>query len=68
VGSRGRAPVLGIEMLSSLNNRTASCMIGHQTTRSFTPRFREHGISYEPAQKPKSDLYRDMLPLITAAS
>jgi len=21
-------------------------------------RFRKHGISYEPAQKPKSDLYR----------
>ena len=26
--------------------------------------FREHGISYEPAQKPKSDLYRDLLPVI----
>jgi hypothetical protein len=29
-------------------------------------RFREHGISYEPAQKPKSDLYRDLLPLINS--
>jgi hypothetical protein len=29
-------------------------------------RFREHGISYEPAQKPKSDLYRDMLPLVNS--
>ena len=29
-------------------------------------RFREHGISYEPAQKPKSDLYRDMLPIINS--
>jgi hypothetical protein len=27
-------------------------------------RFKVHGISYEPAAKPKSDLYRDMLPLI----
>jgi hypothetical protein len=27
-------------------------------------RFRTHGIIYEPAAKPKSDLYRDMLPLI----
>jgi hypothetical protein len=26
--------------------------------------FREHGIIYEPAQKPKSDLYRDLLPVI----
>jgi hypothetical protein len=29
-------------------------------------RFREHGISYEPAQKPKSDLYRDLLPAINS--
>jgi hypothetical protein len=28
--------------------------------------FREHGISYEPAQKPKSDLYRDLLPVINS--
>jgi hypothetical protein len=29
-------------------------------------RFREYGISYEPAQKPKSDLYRDILPIINS--
>jgi hypothetical protein len=29
-------------------------------------RFREHGITYEPAAKPKSDLYRDMLPVINS--
>jgi hypothetical protein len=29
-------------------------------------RFREHGIVYEPAQKPKSDLYRDLLPVINS--
>jgi hypothetical protein len=29
-------------------------------------RFREHSISYEPAQKPKSDLYRDLLPVINS--
>jgi hypothetical protein len=29
-------------------------------------RFREHGIAYEPAAKPKSDLYRDMLPTINS--
>jgi hypothetical protein len=29
-------------------------------------RFREHSISYEPAQKPKSDLYRDLLPAINS--
>ena len=29
-------------------------------------RFREHGITYETAAKPKSDLYRDFLPLINS--
>jgi hypothetical protein len=29
-------------------------------------RFREHSINYEPAAKPKSDLYRDLLPLINS--
>ena len=29
-------------------------------------RFREHGISYEPAQKSKSYLYRDLLPVINS--
>ena len=29
-------------------------------------RFRDRGISYESAEKPKSDLYRDLLPLINA--
>jgi hypothetical protein len=30
-------------------------------------RFRHHGISYQTAEKPKSDLYRELLPLITGA-
>jgi hypothetical protein len=29
-------------------------------------RFREHGITYEMAAKPKSDLYRDLLPAINS--
>jgi hypothetical protein len=29
-------------------------------------RFREHGVTYEPAAKPKTDLYRDMLPAINS--
>jgi hypothetical protein len=29
-------------------------------------RFRERGVTYEPAAKPKSDLYRDMLPAINS--
>jgi hypothetical protein len=29
-------------------------------------RFRDHAIRYEPARKPKSDVYRDVLPLINS--
>jgi hypothetical protein len=29
-------------------------------------RFKHHGVSYEPAAKPKSDLYRDLLPLVNS--
>jgi len=29
-------------------------------------RFRAHGVDYEPAERPKSDLYRDFLPLLNA--
>lgn len=29
-------------------------------------RFREYGITYEPADKPKSDIYRDILPLLNS--
>ena len=29
--------------------------------------FRKHGVNYEPSEKPKSELYRDLLPLINAA-
>jgi hypothetical protein len=29
-------------------------------------RFREHGIAYEPSDKPKSDLYRDLLPVLNS--
>ena len=28
--------------------------------------FRKHGITYEAAPKPKSDLYRDLLPLVNS--
>lgn len=30
-------------------------------------RFQVHGITYEPAEKPKSDIYRELLPLLNAA-
>lgn len=31
-------------------------------------RFRAHGITYEPAEKPKSDIYRDVLPLFNSGA
>jgi hypothetical protein len=30
--------------------------------------FRKHGVNYEPAEKSKSDLYRDLLPLINSGA
>jgi hypothetical protein len=30
--------------------------------------FRKHGVNYEPAEKPKSELYRDLLPLINSTA
>jgi hypothetical protein len=29
-------------------------------------RFREHGITYEPAERPKSDIYREVLPILNS--
>jgi hypothetical protein len=29
-------------------------------------RFRVHGVTYEPSERPKSDIYRDVLPLLNA--
>jgi hypothetical protein len=29
-------------------------------------RFREHGVIYEPAEKTKSDMYRELLPLLNS--
>jgi hypothetical protein len=29
-------------------------------------RFREHGISYVPAEKPKSDIYKELLPSLNS--
>jgi hypothetical protein len=29
-------------------------------------RFQEHGVSYDTAEKPKSDIYRDLLPLLNS--
>ena len=30
--------------------------------------FRKHGVNYEPSEKPKSELYRDLLPLINSTA
>ena len=30
--------------------------------------FRKHGVNYEPSEKPKSELYRDLLPLLNSTA
>jgi hypothetical protein len=30
--------------------------------------FRKHGVNYEPADRPKSDLYRDLLPIVNSGA
>ena len=51
----------------------AATLKKHRITKVFGDRyagewvrepFRRHGINYEIAEKPKSDLYRDLLPLM----
>jgi predicted DNA-binding protein len=37
-----------------------------EAIHEYLDTFREHGITYEPAAKSKSDLYRDMLPAINS--
>ena len=56
-----------VEFASLLKNYRISKITGDRYAGEW-PReqFRKHGISYEPSEKPKSDLYRDLLPLINS--
>ena len=44
-------------------NRVTGDRFGGEWPRE---RFKAHGVTYDLADKPKSDLYRDMLPLLNA--
>jgi hypothetical protein len=56
--------------------KEAAALLGHYAVTSIKgdrfggdwvgERFREHGISYEPAEKPKTQIYVEFLPLLNA--
>jgi hypothetical protein len=56
-----------IEFSAILNSYRISDVTGDRYAGEWSrERFREQGIAYEPAAKPKSDLYRDLLPAINS--
>jgi hypothetical protein len=56
-----------IEFSAILNSYRISDVTGDRYAGEWPrERFREHGIAYEPAANPKSDLYRDLLPAINS--
>jgi hypothetical protein len=56
-----------VEFSTFLKSYRVSAVTGDRYAGEWPrERFREYGISYEPAAKPKSDLYRDLLPAINS--
>jgi hypothetical protein len=56
-----------IEFAALLKSYGISRVVGDRYAGEWPrERFKEHGITYEPAAKPKSDIYRDVLPLINS--
>ena len=55
------------EFAEALKRYRVTRVVGDRYGGEF-PRelFRKRGINYQPAEKPKSDLYRDLLPLINS--
>ncbi len=55
------------EFVAVLRNYRVSKVCGDRYAGEY-PReqFRKHSITYEPSPKPKSDLYRDLLPLVNS--
>lgn len=55
------------EFATTLKSYRVSSVSGDRYGGEFCRElFRQHGIKYEPAAKPKSDLYRDALPLLNS--
>ena len=44
----------------------AQLLKSYRVNRIQGDQFRKHGLAYEVAPKPKSDLYRDLLPLVNS--
>lgn len=55
------------ECAAELRRRGVSQVTGDRYAGEF-PRelFRKHGVSYQPSEKPKSDIYKELLPLINS--
>jgi len=64
------SPEQTVEAFAALLKSYGVLRIGGDRYAGEWPReqFRKRGIQYEPAEKPRSDLYRDLLPLLTASS
>jgi hypothetical protein len=55
------------EFADTLKSYDVSKIVGDRYAGEWpVERFKVHGITYEPAAKPKSDLYRDLLPALNA--
>jgi hypothetical protein len=55
------------EFVQLLQSYTITAVTGDRYGSNWvSERFRVHGVKYEPAEKPKSDLYKDVLPAINS--
>ncbi len=59
--------VVVVEFAATLTTYGVMTVVGDRYAGEWPrERFREHGITYEPAPSPKSDLYRELLPLLNS--
>jgi hypothetical protein len=57
------------EFVPTLKAYRVSSVSGDRYGGGFPPeQFKKRGVRYEPADKPKSDLYRDLLPLLNSGT
>jgi len=57
------------EFVGTLNTYGITRVVGDRYAGEWPrERFREHGVSYDPAEKAKSDYYLELLPLVNSAT
>jgi hypothetical protein len=66
-----RPPFSPEDVVAEFSSLLGSYRVGRITGDRYAgewprERFRQRGVAYEPAAKPKSDLYRDLLPLVNS--